>query len=61
MYFAIITNRSPIRNEKGVMGAVAVFQDMTELQEVAAELENVKNMIIHKIENNNDCINTRKS
>lgn len=40
----IITNRSPIRNEKGVMGAVAVFQDMTELQEVAAELENVKSL-----------------
>lgn len=40
----IITNRSPIRNEKGMMGAVAVFQDMTELQEVAAELENVKSL-----------------
>ena len=40
----IITNRSPIHNENGVMGAVAVFQDITELQAVAAELENVKNL-----------------
>ncbi|WP_378955771.1 sigma 54-interacting transcriptional regulator [Pelosinus sp. sgz500959] len=40
----IITNRSPIRNANGIMGAVAVFQDITELQAVAAELENVKNL-----------------
>jgi len=40
----IITNRSPIRSGNTIMGAVAVFQDITELQAVAAELENVKNL-----------------
>jgi len=40
----IITNRSPIRSGNVIMGAVAVFQDITELQSVAAELENVKNL-----------------
>ena len=40
----IITNRSPIRSGNTIMGAVAVFQDITELQTVAAELENVKSL-----------------
>lgn len=40
----IITNRSPILNGNTVVGAVAVFQDITELQLVAAELENVKSL-----------------
>ena len=40
----IITNRSPIRSGNRIMGAVAVFQDITELQAIAAELENVKNL-----------------
>jgi PAS domain S-box-containing protein len=40
----IITNRSPIRKGNKIIGAVAVFQDITELQTVAVELENVKNL-----------------
>jgi len=40
----IITNRSPIRSGNTIMGAVAVFQDITELQAIAAELENVKSL-----------------
>jgi len=40
----IITNRSPILNGNTIVGAVAVFQDITELQLVAAELENVKSL-----------------
>jgi len=40
----IITNRSPIRSNNRIMGVVAVFQDITELQSIAAELENVKNL-----------------
>ncbi len=40
----IIVNRSPIIKDNKVMGAVAIFQDVTELQAVAAELESVKNL-----------------
>lgn len=40
----IITNRSPIIKDNNIVGAVAVFQDVTELQAVAAELESVKNL-----------------
>ena len=40
----IITNRSPIFSGSIIVGAVAVFQDITELQAVAAELENVKSL-----------------
>ncbi|MBC8015715.1 MAG: sigma 54-interacting transcriptional regulator [Sporomusaceae bacterium] len=40
----IITNRSPIFSGSTIVGAVAVFQDITELQAVAAELENVKSL-----------------
>ena len=40
----IITNRSPIFSGNIIVGAVAVFQDITELQAVAAELENVKSL-----------------
>lgn len=40
----IITNRSPIRNGNKIIGSVAVFQDITELQTVAVELENVKDL-----------------
>lgn len=40
----ILTNRSPIRKGNKILGAVAVFQDITELQAVASELENVKDL-----------------
>ena len=40
----IITNRSPIIKNNKVIGAVAIFQDITELQTVAAELETVKSL-----------------
>lgn len=40
----ILTNRSPIMKDNKMMGAVAVFQDITEMQAVAGELENVKNL-----------------
>lgn len=40
----IVTNRSPILRGNKMMGAVAVFQDITELQAIAAELENVKSL-----------------
>lgn len=40
----IITNRSPIISGNKIIGSVAVFQDITELQNIAAELENVKNL-----------------
>ncbi|MDF2634534.1 MAG: modulated sigma54 specific transcriptional regulator, Fis family [Pelosinus sp.] len=40
----IITNRSPILNGNKIIGSVAVFQDITELQTIAVELENVKNL-----------------
>lgn len=40
----IVTNRSPILSHNKVIGSVAVFQDITELQNVAAELENVKSL-----------------
>ncbi|HMM21121.1 MAG TPA: sigma-54-dependent Fis family transcriptional regulator [Selenomonadales bacterium] len=40
----IITHRSPIIKGKMVMGAVAVFQDVTEMEKIAAELENVKEL-----------------
>ena len=40
----IITNRSPIIKNNQVRGTVAVFQDVTELQAVAAELESIKSL-----------------
>lgn len=40
----IITNRSPIIKNNKILGAVAIFQDVTELQAVAAELETVKSL-----------------
>lgn len=40
----ILTNRSPIRKGNKILGAVDVFQDITELQAVATELENVKDL-----------------
>ncbi len=40
----IITNRSPIIKDNKICGAVAIFQDVTELQAVAAELEMVKSL-----------------
>ncbi len=40
----IITKRSPIIKNKKIVGAVAIFQDVTELQKVASELEEVKNL-----------------
>jgi PAS domain S-box-containing protein len=40
----ILTNLSPIRKGNQILGAVNVFQDITELQAVAAELESVKDL-----------------
>lgn len=40
----ILTNRSPIMKDNKLMGAVAIFQDITELKKVADELEEVKNL-----------------
>ncbi len=39
----IITNRVPVRDEKGnVVGAVAVFRDLTEVQKLAEEITNLR-------------------
>lgn len=39
----IITNRVPVRDEKGnVVGAVAVFRDLTEVQTLAGEITNLR-------------------
>lgn len=39
----IITNRMPVMNERGeVVGAIAVFRDITEVQELAEEITNLK-------------------
>lgn len=39
----IITNRMPVLNESGeVVGAIAVFRDITEVQELAEEITNLK-------------------
>lgn len=40
----IMTKRSPIVKNGKIVGAVAIFQDMTELQQVASELEEVKDL-----------------
>lgn len=41
----IITNRVPVRDEKGIIiGAVAVFRDVTEIQTLAEEVTNLKEM-----------------
>ena len=40
----IITKRSPIIKNNKIVGAVAIFQDVTELQKIASELEEVKNL-----------------
>lgn len=40
----IITDRSPIVRDNKIVGAVAVFRDVTEMQQIAAELEDVKNL-----------------
>jgi PAS domain S-box-containing protein len=39
----IVTNRMPVKNEKGeVVGAIAVFRDITEFQELAEEITDLK-------------------
>lgn len=39
----IVTNRMPVRDEKGaIAGAVAVFRDVTELRQLAAEVTNLR-------------------
>ncbi|RKD29999.1 sigma-54 interaction domain-containing protein [Thermohalobacter berrensis] len=39
----IITNRMPVKDEKGqIIGAVAVFRDITEILDLAAEITNLK-------------------
>lgn len=40
----VLTNLSPIRKGNRILGAVNVFQDITELQAVVAELESVKDL-----------------
>ena len=40
----IMTKRSPIIKNNKIVGAVAIFQDVTELQKVASELEEVKDL-----------------
>ncbi|MCX7781310.1 MAG: sigma-54-dependent Fis family transcriptional regulator [Negativicutes bacterium] len=40
----IITNRTPIKQGAATVGAVAIFQDITQLATVAAELEDVKSL-----------------
>ncbi|MDR3560281.1 MAG: sigma-54-dependent Fis family transcriptional regulator [Negativicutes bacterium] len=40
----ILTSRSPIRKGNKILGAVGIFQDITELQAVAAELENIQDL-----------------
>jgi PAS domain S-box-containing protein len=40
----ILTNRSPILKGNKVVGAVAIFQDITQFEAIAAELEEVKSL-----------------
>lgn len=41
----IITNRMPVRDDKGyIIGAIAVFRDITEVIELAEEITNLKQM-----------------
>lgn len=40
----ILTNRTPIYQDNKIIGAAAVFQDITQLETVAAELEDVKSL-----------------
>ncbi|MFI8712856.1 sigma 54-interacting transcriptional regulator [Brevibacillus brevis] len=41
----IITNRVPVRNERGeVVGAVAIFRDITEIMALAEEVTNLKDL-----------------
>jgi PAS domain S-box-containing protein len=43
----IITNRMPVKDEEGnIIGAVAVFRDITEIIELAAQITNLKEMQI---------------
>ncbi|MCT4605713.1 MAG: sigma-54-dependent Fis family transcriptional regulator [Marinisporobacter sp.] len=42
---AIVTNRMPVKDDDGkVIGAVAVFRDITEIKELAEEITNLKEM-----------------
>lgn len=40
----ILTNRAPVYQGNKIIGAVAIFQDITQLETVAAELEDVKSL-----------------
>lgn len=40
----VLVNRSPIFKDKNLIGAVAIFQDITEMQAAIDELEHVKNL-----------------
>ncbi|MHB1167232.1 MAG: sigma 54-interacting transcriptional regulator, partial [Carboxydocellales bacterium] len=40
----LVSNRSPLRNAGQVVGAVAVFQDITELDQISSELETVQTL-----------------
>jgi len=54
-----ITNRNPVCNKGKVEGAIAVFQDITELQDIMEELTNVKeyqNILETVVDNDYDCI-----
>lgn len=55
----VITNRTPIIQNGHVVGAVAVFQDITELQNTLEELANVRNykeILETVMENDYDCV-----
>jgi PAS domain S-box-containing protein len=55
----IVTTRSPIIKNNKIVGAVAIFQDVTELQKMASELEEVKDLkcMLDSIVNSSlDCI-----
>lgn len=53
-----ITNRTPVISNGAIVGAVAVFQDITELQNVIEELTNVRKYkeTLETVVENDDCI-----
>ncbi|MFZ5944137.1 MAG: sigma 54-interacting transcriptional regulator [Bacillota bacterium] len=54
-----ITNRTPVIQNGKVVGAVAIFQDITELQSIMEELTNVKqykDLLETVVDNDYDCI-----
>lgn len=41
---ALLVNSTPVLDRGNIVGAIAIFQDLTELEQVAAELENVRTL-----------------